>query len=99
MVMRIETSRLQELKIFALSGNLGENYISELERLFGPSSGYSAVIVDLSNIRLAGHAAVRFLTQCERCGIRLHNCPAYIREWITMEDGWVKEPSMDKYKD
>jgi hypothetical protein len=99
MVLRIETSRHQELTIFALSGNLDEDYISELEGLFGPSSGYSALIVDLSDIRLAGHAAVRFLTRCERHGIRLHNCPEYIREWIAREDGRAKKPSMDMERD
>lgn len=99
MVLRIQRSRLEELTIFALCGNLDENYTSELKKLFGPLSDYVAVVLDLSDVRLADHAAVQFLAQCEAQGIRLYNCPGYIRKWITMEKLRAKKQSTDEQKD
>jgi hypothetical protein len=98
MVMRIERSRLQGLTVFVLSGNFDENYTEELERLFGPRPDYSKIILDLADVRLADHTAIRFLMQCEGRGIRLDDCPRHIREWITVEHIRVNQQSMDKEK-
>jgi len=43
------------------------------------------MILDLRDLILVDHDAVRFLKRCEADGIQLKNCPAYIREWITRE--------------
>lgn len=42
----------------------------------------SAVAIDLKDVVLADHEAVKFLALCELNGVELRNCPAYIREWI-----------------
>lgn len=60
-------------------------HTEELERLFGPRTGYGDIVLDLKEIRLADRAAVGFLARCEACGVKLENCPAYIREWMQQE--------------
>jgi len=60
-------------------------HIPELERLFGAQTDYGKVIVDLKELRFADRDAVMFLSGCEIAGLKLKNCPAYIREWIDRE--------------
>jgi hypothetical protein len=36
-------------------------------------------------VRLADRDAVRFLRDCEADGMKLENCPAYVREWMERE--------------
>jgi predicted metal-binding protein len=40
----------------------------------------------LQEIRLADRDAVKFLRSCERDGMKLENCPAYVREWMDREE-------------
>lgn len=91
MGLRIERSQRQGFTIFVLSGRMDAEYTSELERLFGPRARYTSIILDLSDVRLADRDAVRFLARCEQGGIRLENCPAYIREWIKRENPESKQ--------
>lgn len=91
MSLRIERSQRQGFIIFALSGRVDEEYISELESLFGSRRHYTSIIVDLVEVRQADRAAVRFLARCEGDGIRLENCPEYIREWIDKENAEFKD--------
>ena len=37
------------------------------------------------DVRLADRDAVKFLSSCETSGIKLENCPAYVREWMERE--------------
>src|SRR5689334_14789080 len=100
MTLRIERSSRRGFTVFALSGRFDAQYISELEELFGLPADYSGIVVDLSEIRLADRAAVKFLARCEESGITLENCPDYIREWITGEDARPNEQeSMDENQD
>lgn len=99
MVLRIEQVQLRRLTMFILSGNLDKRYASELQRLFGPSADYSTIVLDLSDLRLADRAAVWFLARCEERGIRLQDCPGYIREWITMVNARIKQQSIDEEMD
>ncbi len=36
-------------------------------------------------MRLADRDAVKFLRDCEGDGMKLENCPAYVREWMERE--------------
>ena len=45
------------------------------------------VVLDLLEVTLVDSEVVRFLLQCETNGLRLVNCPAYIREWMGCESG------------
>ena len=57
--------------------------VAELKELF--DRDYRNIILDLRELRLADRIAVRFLRGCEEDGMKLQNCPAYVREWIDRE--------------
>ena len=44
------------------------------------------VVLDLKEVKLIDREALRFLARCEENGIKVENCPAYIREWILREE-------------
>jgi len=41
--------------------------------------------LDLKNVRLVDDEAVKLLAIHESNGVRIDNCPLYIREWIRRE--------------
>ena len=83
MTLRIERSAQQGFTVFTLSGRMEAEQIPELKELFDRDQ--EKVILDLRDLRLADREAVRFLRACEADGLKLENCPAYIREWIDRE--------------
>jgi predicted metal-binding protein len=83
MTLRIERSTRQKFTVFTLSGRMEAEQIPELKELF--DHDYRNVILDLRDVRLADRDAVRFLRGCEAHGMKLENCPAYVREWIERE--------------
>jgi len=85
MTLKIERSVQQGSTVFALSGRLEAEHIDDLRRLFELQNGSPAVVLDLRELRLADRATVKFLARCEAGGVRLENCPAYIREWMRKE--------------
>jgi hypothetical protein len=83
MTLRIERSERQRFTVFTLSGRMEAGQVVELKELF--DRDYRNIILDLQEMRLADRDAVRFLRDCEADGMKLENCPAYIREWIDRE--------------
>jgi len=83
MTLRIERSTRQRLTVFTLSGRMEAAQVLELKELF--DRDYRNIILDLRDLRLADRDAVRFLRACEADGMKLENCPAYVREWIDRE--------------
>jgi anti-anti-sigma regulatory factor len=83
MTLRIEKSTRQKFTVFTLSGRMEAEQVPELEELF--DRDYRNIILDLRDVRLADRDAVRFLRGCEADGMKLENCPAYIREWMNRE--------------
>jgi anti-anti-sigma regulatory factor len=73
--------------IFALIGRMKAERVAELEELFKSEAGARPIVLDFKDLTLVDRDAVRFLERCEEDGIKLKNCPAYIREWITRERG------------
>ena len=57
--------------------------VAELKELF--DTDYRSIILDLQEMRLADRDAVKFLRDCEADGMKLENCPAYVREWMERE--------------
>lgn len=72
---------------FTLSGRMDAENIAELKTLFGSEAKGRRIVLDLKDLTLVDRDAVSFLQRCEADSIRLKNCPAYIREWITRERG------------
>jgi predicted metal-binding protein len=83
MTLRIDRSARQRFTVFALSGRMEAEHIAELKELL--DGDCRNVILDLRDLRLADRDAVRFLRGCEGKGMKLENCPAYVREWIGRE--------------
>ena len=83
MTMRIERSVREKFTVYALSGRMESEQVPELKKLL--DSEYRNIILDLRDLRLADRDAVRYLKGCESVGIKLENCPAYVRDWIDRE--------------
>jgi hypothetical protein len=83
MTLRIERSARQRFTVFTLSGRMEAEQVAELKELF--DRDYRNIILDLWDLRLADRDAVRFLRGCEADGMKLANCPMYIREWMDRE--------------
>jgi anti-anti-sigma regulatory factor len=80
-MLRIERSSNGKV-IFTLSGRIETEGVDELQRLFGLETVDHHVVLDLRDVTLVDREAVHFLARCETTGIKLRNCPAYVREWI-----------------
>ena len=83
MTLRIERSARQRFTVFTLSGRMEAEQVTELKKLL--DRDYQNIILDLRELRLADRDAVRFLRGCQAEGVRLENCPAYVREWMDRE--------------
>jgi predicted metal-binding protein len=83
MTLRIERSARERFTIFTLSGRMETEHVVELKQLF--DHDYRNIILDLQDLRLADRDAVRFLKGCEKDGMKLQNCPEYVREWMDRE--------------
>jgi hypothetical protein len=83
MTLRIERSARQRFTVLTLIGRMDAAHVPELKELF--DRDYRDIILDLRDLRLADRDAVRFLKVCETDGMKLENCPAYVREWMDRE--------------
>jgi hypothetical protein len=71
--------------IFTVSGRLDAENLAELKTLFSSEGKDRRISLDLEELTHVDRDAVRFLERCESDNVKLKNCPAYIREWITRE--------------
>jgi hypothetical protein len=65
---------------FSLSGRIEALHIAELEGLLGVAG--TPIALNLQEVTLVGQEVVSFLGRCEKAGVSLRKCPAYIREWV-----------------
>lgn len=85
MTLRIEKSARDGATVLSLIGRVEIGQLAELESLLHLQQLAGPVLLDLQEVRLADREAVKFLARCEALGVRLENCPAYIREWLGKE--------------
>jgi hypothetical protein len=85
MTLRIDKAARGEVTTFVLSGRLDAEHIEELTGLLKLQPDPSKVVLDLKQTRLVDRDGIAFLVRCEAAGIKLVNCPAYVREWIRKE--------------
>jgi anti-anti-sigma regulatory factor len=71
--------------VIKLSGRMGAENLGELEKLIGAEVESRRIILDLEDLKLVDHDAVKLLRRCEEDNITLKNCPPYVRKWITGE--------------
>jgi len=66
-----------------VSGRLAGNNVDMLRTLLEQEN--NVLTLDLKDLRLVDGDAVRLLAIHESNGVRIDNCPLYIREWIRRE--------------
>jgi anti-anti-sigma regulatory factor len=71
--------------VFALSGRLDAEHITELETLIDAEASGRRIILDLKDMILTGQDGIDFLIRCEASDIALVNCDPYVREWIARQ--------------
>ena len=52
----------------------------------GESVTARGILLDLKDVTLVGREAVQFLARVEAAGVRVVNCPDYVRSWIAAEN-------------
>ena len=84
MSYRILRSATPDAIVFAVSGDMDGDHAAGLRELLMSEPG-GRIVLDLRDITLVNHAAVRCLARVEAEGIRIVNCPGYVRSWIAAE--------------
>jgi ABC-type transporter Mla MlaB component len=86
-MLRIERAAERKAVVFTLSGRIEAEGLTELQRRLEAKADDHSMALDLKEVKLVDREVVSFLGSCEAKGIKLANCPAYIREWIEQEGG------------
>lgn len=81
-MLRIRRSENNGYPALILSGRIEGTHVPELQQLLDAEARVAGLTIDLEEVRLVDREAVRFLATCEGRGIKLKNCPSYVREWI-----------------
>jgi anti-anti-sigma regulatory factor len=84
MTLRIQRTAKKDRTILILCGQIDAKELPELRRLLAAEE-QKYVVLDLKEVKLVDREALGFLAHCEGNGIRVENCPAYIREWLLRE--------------
>lgn len=84
MTYKIQRSEGPEGIVFGLSGEMDAEHAARLESLIGDAP-YRSVLLDLKEVTFVAREAVRFLARAEARGVRIANCPGYVRSWIAAE--------------
>jgi ABC-type transporter Mla MlaB component len=72
--------------ILAIAGNVSQDALPEIALLIDHGRrDHEKVILDLSEVTLLDPAAAQFFAEQFRGGVRLVNCPVYIRRWIARD--------------
>ena len=68
--------------IFTLSGRIEQRDLRGLKELIHADPNPALNILDLKDVRLVNSEVVAFLASAEAVGIKLENCPPFVRMWI-----------------
>jgi hypothetical protein len=83
-MLRIERSVQGRLVVFTVSGRVGLDDITELQRVLDSEADKQKAL-NLKHVSLVDRDGVAFLARCEAEGTALENCPIYVREWIVRD--------------
>ena len=84
MTLRIYRSSTPDAIVFALSGDMDLEHVARLQEVL-ENEPVDRLTLDLTEVTFADRAAVQFLASAEAAGIRIVNCPRYVRSWIAAE--------------
>ena len=80
-MLRIERSANGQV-VFTLSGRMQTQDIEQVQQLLAVEAPGQRLMFNLRDVTLVNQDSVTFLAHCEANGIKLENCPLYIRNWI-----------------
>jgi anti-anti-sigma regulatory factor len=84
MTIRIQQTTEGECTVLRLSGELvssqREALLEEIE------ANKNTIALCLEEVTIVDLDVVQLLARCEARGVKLLNCPPYIREWISREN-------------
>lgn len=84
-MLKILRATKNESVILTVIGRIDAESMAELKRVIGLEARDHNLLLDLKDVTLVDHSAIRFLVRCEAEGVTLENCPAYIRDWIAAQ--------------
>jgi hypothetical protein len=84
MTCRIDRRSIEQGEVLRISGRIAGEDLGVLRTALEEGR---VVAIDLTEVELADRDAVTLLARTEVNGIELRHCPAYIREWVTREQG------------
>ena len=82
-MLRIEKDSDGCVNMVRLSGRIQSDHIASIRSAI--NDGCTRKILDLSEVTLVDIIVVRYLITCENEGVKLAQCPPYVREWILRE--------------
>ncbi len=83
-MLRIERTANGQV-VFTLSGRMQTEDIEQFQQLLVVETPGRKLMLNLRHLTLVNQDAVTFLAHCEANGVKLENCPLYIRNWIDQE--------------
>jgi hypothetical protein len=81
--MKIEVASQRGKTTVHLSGQFQAEQIAELKKQLLDHG--ARLVLDLAELTVVDVDVVRYLGACEASGMKVVNCPRYIREWINRE--------------
>jgi len=94
MAIRIQQTTEGQCTTLRLSGELvssqRESLLEEIE-----ANNNTTTALCLEEVTLVDLDIVQLLARCEAMGVKLLNCPPYIREWISRENSRATKESKD----
>jgi hypothetical protein len=91
-MLRIEKDTDGSVTTLRLSGRIQSDCIASIQSAM--NDGCTRKILDLTEVTLVDIAVVRFLISCENEGVKLVQCPPYVREWIVRERAEGAQPEL-----
>jgi anti-anti-sigma regulatory factor len=81
--IQTQTDPSRDTVVLLLNGKFGEDALPELERSIAAAKhARRRVDIDLSEVTLLDRAIARYFSERASNGVRLVNCPNYLRQWI-----------------
>jgi anti-anti-sigma regulatory factor len=69
--------------VLRVSGRLTGDHVNTLRALLEQES--NGLTLDLKDLRVVDGEAIKLLAIHESNGVRIDNCPLYVREWVRRE--------------
>lgn len=94
-MLRIERSANGHV-VFTLSGRMQTEDIEQFKQLLVAETPGKPLIFNLRHVTLVNQDAVAFLADCQAKGIKLEDCPLYVRNWIDQQKRWNERQRRQK---